>query len=98
MPIETVRNYAASVARLRDPRVTMVMRGFVGGMTIDPADDRLCEQHPEGGPYLRIFRDGLPDAAGEPRGRSPPFSALRHRKGAGGRLCPGAYISRCGIE
>nr|WP_281287724.1 type-F conjugative transfer system pilin assembly protein TrbC [Geobacter argillaceus] len=33
MPLQTVRNYASSVARLRDPRIVMVMRGFVGGMT-----------------------------------------------------------------
>ncbi|MBT0663147.1 conjugal transfer protein TrbC [Geobacter pelophilus] len=33
MPLQTVRNYAASVARLRDPNVTLVMRGFVEGMT-----------------------------------------------------------------
>jgi conjugal transfer pilus assembly protein TrbC len=33
MPLQTVRNYAASVDRLRDTRVVMVMRGFVGGMT-----------------------------------------------------------------
>ncbi|HEY6874231.1 MAG TPA: type-F conjugative transfer system pilin assembly protein TrbC [Geobacteraceae bacterium] len=40
MPLETVRNYAASVSRLRDPRVIMVMRGFVGGMTkIQPTID-----------------------------------------------------------
>lgn len=33
MPLQTVRNYAASVARLGDPKVTLVMRGFVEGMT-----------------------------------------------------------------
>lgn len=33
MPMPTVRNYAASVAGLSDPRVTIVMRGFVDGMT-----------------------------------------------------------------
>lgn len=33
MPLQTVRNYAASVARLEDPRIVMVMRGFIGGMT-----------------------------------------------------------------
>lgn len=33
MPLQTVRNYAASVSRLRDSKVIMVMRGFVGGMT-----------------------------------------------------------------
>jgi len=33
MPLQTVRNYAASVARLGDPNVTLVMRGFVEGMT-----------------------------------------------------------------
>lgn len=32
MPLPTLRNYAASVARLHDPRITLVMRGFVGGM------------------------------------------------------------------
>lgn len=33
MPLQAVRNYAASVTRLGDPRIMMVMRGFVGGMT-----------------------------------------------------------------
>jgi type-F conjugative transfer system pilin assembly protein TrbC len=33
MPLQTVRNYAASVARFGDPNVTLVMRGFVDGMT-----------------------------------------------------------------
>ena len=33
MPLQTVRNYAASVARLGDPRIVMVLRGFVDGMT-----------------------------------------------------------------
>jgi len=32
MPLQTMRNYAASIARLHDPRITLVMRGFVGGM------------------------------------------------------------------
>jgi len=40
MPLQTVRTYAASVAWLRDPKVVMVMRGFVGGMTrIQPTID-----------------------------------------------------------
>lgn len=33
MPLQTVRNYAASVARYRDPGIFLVMRGFVDGMT-----------------------------------------------------------------
>ena len=33
MPLQTVRNYAASVASLGDLNVTLVMRGFVEGMT-----------------------------------------------------------------
>lgn len=33
MPLQTVRNYAASVAQLGDPNVTLVMRGFVDGMS-----------------------------------------------------------------
>ena len=33
MPLQTVRNYAASVALLGDPNVTLVMRGFVDGMS-----------------------------------------------------------------
>jgi hypothetical protein len=32
MPLQTVRNYVASVAHLGDPRIVMVLRGFVGGM------------------------------------------------------------------
>jgi len=33
MPLSTLRNYADSMARLGDPNITLVMRGFVGGMT-----------------------------------------------------------------
>ena len=33
MPLQTVRNYVASVVRLGDPRIVMVLRGFVDGMT-----------------------------------------------------------------
>jgi type-F conjugative transfer system pilin assembly protein TrbC len=33
MPLQTVRNYVASVARLGDPRIVMVIRGFVNGMS-----------------------------------------------------------------
>jgi type-F conjugative transfer system pilin assembly protein TrbC len=33
MPLQTVRNYAASVDRLGDQNITLVMRGFVEGMT-----------------------------------------------------------------
>ncbi len=33
MPLATIRNYAASVVRLGDPNVSLVMRGFVDGMT-----------------------------------------------------------------
>ncbi len=33
MPLATLRNYADSVARLGDPNIILVMRGFVGGMT-----------------------------------------------------------------
>lgn len=32
MPLVTLRNYAADLAKLKDPNITMVMRGFVGGM------------------------------------------------------------------
>lgn len=40
MPLQTLRNYASSVARLHDSKVVMVMRGFVGGMTkIQPTID-----------------------------------------------------------
>lgn len=40
MPLQTMRNYAASVARLHDPQITLVMRGFVGGMAkIQPTID-----------------------------------------------------------
>ena len=40
MPLQTMRNYAASVSRMREPRIMMVMRGFVGGMTkIQPTID-----------------------------------------------------------
>ena len=33
MSLQTVRNFTASVARLSDPNVTLVMRGFVEGMS-----------------------------------------------------------------
>ena len=33
MPLSTIRNYAASVARLGDPNVSLVMRGFVDGVS-----------------------------------------------------------------
>ncbi|WP_343213465.1 type-F conjugative transfer system pilin assembly protein TrbC [Geomobilimonas luticola] len=32
MPLQTIRNYAASVARLGDPNITLVMCGFIDGM------------------------------------------------------------------
>ena len=32
IPITTLRNYAIDLDKLRDPRISMVMRGFVGGM------------------------------------------------------------------
>ena len=32
MPLETVRAYASDVAHLKDPRISIVMRGFVKGM------------------------------------------------------------------
>jgi len=33
MPLATIRNYAASVARLGDPNISLVMRGFVDGVS-----------------------------------------------------------------
>lgn len=33
IPLQTVRNYAVSVAHLGDPNITLVIRGFVDGMT-----------------------------------------------------------------
>lgn len=33
MPMTTIRNYVASIARFHDGNIMMVMRGFVGGMT-----------------------------------------------------------------
>jgi len=32
IPIKTLKNYAADIDRLNDPRITMVMRGFINGM------------------------------------------------------------------
>lgn len=32
IPLETLRNYARDIADIGDPRIIMVMRGFVGGM------------------------------------------------------------------
>lgn len=40
MPIQTIRNYATSIAKLKEPRIMMVIQGFVGGMTkIRPTTD-----------------------------------------------------------
>ena len=33
LPLQTIRNYAVSVARLGDPGIVLVMRGFIDGMT-----------------------------------------------------------------
>ena len=33
LPLRTIRNYAASAARLGDPGIILVMRGFIDGMT-----------------------------------------------------------------
>jgi hypothetical protein len=32
IPLETLRNYARDIAEIGDPRIVMVLRGFVGGM------------------------------------------------------------------
>ncbi len=32
MPLKTIRNYAADFERLGDPNISMVLRGFIGGM------------------------------------------------------------------
>jgi type-F conjugative transfer system pilin assembly protein TrbC len=32
VPVQTLRNYAAAIDKIGDPRIVMVMRGFVGGM------------------------------------------------------------------
>jgi type-F conjugative transfer system pilin assembly protein TrbC len=32
VPVQTLRNYAASIDKIGEPRIVMVMRGFVGGM------------------------------------------------------------------
>jgi type-F conjugative transfer system pilin assembly protein TrbC len=32
VPLQTLRNYAASIDKIGDPRIVMVMRGFVGGL------------------------------------------------------------------
>jgi len=40
MPIQAIRNYAASIAKYGDPRIMMVLRGFVGGVgKIQPTID-----------------------------------------------------------
>lgn len=40
MPIQATRNYAASIAKYGDPRIMMVLRGFVGGVgKIQPTID-----------------------------------------------------------
>ena len=50
MPLQTIRNYAASIARYSDPRIMMVLRGFVGGVgKIQPTIDlvgRVVQRNP----------------------------------------------------
>ena len=98
MPLQTVRNYAASVARLGDPGIVLVMRGFIEGMTkIQPTirfigtvlqRDPSCNP-PEGECEM------LPAALVS---RSPAVSAVRHRPGSRSRLCPRSQGGRCGSE
>lgn len=69
MPMTTIRNYVASVARLHDGHIMMVMRGFVQGMTkigptmlftsqalkVNPScEGRECETYP-----VRVIVDPL---------------------------------------
>ena len=43
LPLQTIRNYAASAARLGDLGIVLVMRGFVDGMTkIQPTISFIC--------------------------------------------------------
>ena len=50
MPLQTIRNYAASIARYGDPKIMMVLRGFVGGVgKIQPTIDlvgRVVQRNP----------------------------------------------------
>jgi len=50
MPLQTIRNYATSIARYGDPKIMMVLRGFVGGVgKIQPTIDlvgRLVQRDP----------------------------------------------------
>jgi type-F conjugative transfer system pilin assembly protein TrbC len=50
MPLQTIRNYAASIARYGDPRIMLVLRGFVGGVgKIQPTIDlvgRVVQRNP----------------------------------------------------
>ena len=54
IPLQTIRNYAASIARYGDPRIMMVLRGFVGGVgQIQPTIDlvgRLVQRNPSCNP------------------------------------------------
>ncbi len=44
VPITTLRNYSAAIAKAGDPNVVMVLRGFVGGMKkIKPTMDFIAE-------------------------------------------------------
>jgi type-F conjugative transfer system pilin assembly protein TrbC len=50
MPLQTIRNYAASISRYGDPKIMMVLRGFVGGVgKIQPTIDlvgRVVQRNP----------------------------------------------------
>ena len=54
MPLQTIRNYAASIAKYGDPSIMMVLRGFVGGVgKIQPTIDlvsRVVQRNPECNP------------------------------------------------
>lgn len=58
MPLQTIRNYAASIAKYGDSRIMMVLRGFVGGVgKIQPTIDlvgRVMQRDPACNPVIDV--------------------------------------------
>jgi len=97
MPLATIRNYAASVARLGDPNVSLVMRGFVDGVSkIQPTigfiasvlqRDQACRLQTV---TARCCRQGCR--------RSPVIPPVPDRPGSRSGLCPRAQGRGCRFE
>ena len=83
VPLTTLRNYAAMIDRARTTQVSMVLRGFVGGMKkIRPTMEFIGEILKKD-PACDLLKEQCDSYPGEHPGRSPAFSALCHRRSAG---------------